>query len=122
VEVLIEALLDPVGEPHDGISVLGGEPFAQPHGLAALLCGLKARAVHTTVYTGYTLGALLQQRDPAVHEALQFTDLLIDGPFVSALADDAGEWRGSRNQRLIPQPATLGRHLFTLVGAVTSSS
>jgi len=25
--------------------------------------------------------------------------------FVAALTDGAGEWRGSRNQRLIPQPA-----------------
>lgn len=121
VDVLVEALLDPVGEPRDGISVLGGEPFAQPDGLAALLRRLKARAVHTTVYTGYTLGALLQQRDPAVHQALQLTDLLIDGPFVPALAEHAGEWRGSRNQRLIAQPATIGRQALTPRGAATSS-
>jgi anaerobic ribonucleoside-triphosphate reductase activating protein len=121
VDVLVEALLDPVGEPRDGISVLGGEPFAQPDGLAALLRGLKARDVHTTVYTGYTLGALLQQRDPAVREALQLTDLLIDGPFVPALADHAGEWRGSRNQRLIARPATIGRQILTPRDAATSS-
>lgn len=121
VDVLVEALLDPVGEPRDGVSVLGGEPFGQPRGLAPLLRGLKARGVHTTVYTGYTLGALLQQRDPAVREALQLTDLLIDGPFVPALADHAGEWRGSRNQRLIAQPATIGCQVLTPRGAATSS-
>ncbi len=37
VNVLVEALLDPIGAPRDGVSVLGGEPFAQPVGLAALL-------------------------------------------------------------------------------------
>jgi 4Fe-4S single cluster domain len=95
--------------------------FAQPDGLAALLRGLKARDVHTTVYTGYTLCALLQQRDPAVLEALQLTDLLIDGPFVPALADHAGEWRGSRNQRLIARPATIGRQILTPRDAATSS-
>jgi anaerobic ribonucleoside-triphosphate reductase activating protein len=121
VDVLVEALLDPVGEPCDGISVVGGEPFAQADPLAALLRGLKARGVHTTVYTGYTLGALLQQRDPAVQEALQLTDLLIDGPFVPALADHAGEWRGSRNQRFIAQPATIGCQVLTPRGAATSS-
>ena len=83
MDALIEALLDPVGEPRDGISIVGGEPYALPQGLAALLRGLKARGVHTTVYTGYTLGALLQQRDNDVCEALQLTDLLIDGPFVA---------------------------------------
>jgi anaerobic ribonucleoside-triphosphate reductase activating protein len=120
VDVLVEALLDPVGEPRDGVSVLGGEPFGQPAGLAALLRGLKARDVHTTVYTGYTLAALLQQHDAAVHEALQLTDLLIDGPFVPALADNAGEWRGSRNQRLIARPATIGRKVCTPGDAASS--
>ena len=37
--------------------------------------------------------------------SLELTDLLIDGPFVAALADGAGEWRGSRNQRFISHPA-----------------
>ena len=36
-------------------------------------------------------------------------DLLIDGPFVPALANGAGEWRGSRNQRLIHHLARAGR-------------
>jgi anaerobic ribonucleoside-triphosphate reductase activating protein len=107
VEVLLEALLDPLGEPRDGASVIGGEPFGQPVGLAALLRELKARDVHTTVYTGYTLQTLVLHGDPAVREALELTNLLIDGPFVPALADHAGEWRGSRNQRLIAQPATV---------------
>jgi anaerobic ribonucleoside-triphosphate reductase activating protein len=105
VDVLVEALLDPAGEPRDGVSVLGGEPMAQPVGLAALLRRLKARGVHTTVYTGYTLATLARQSEPAVREALELTDLLIDGPFVPALANGAGEWRGSRNQRLIHHPA-----------------
>lgn len=105
VDTLVEALLDPVGAPRDGVSVLGGEPFAQPVGLAALLRRLKTRGVHTLVYSGYTLEALARRPEPAVRVALEFTDLLIDGPFVADLAEGAGEWRGSRNQRLISQPA-----------------
>jgi len=105
VDTLVEALLDPVGAPRDGVSVLGGEPFAQPVGLAALLRRLKTRGVHTLVYSGYTLEALARRPEPAVRVALEFTDLLIDGPFVADLAERAGEWRGSRNQRLISQPA-----------------
>jgi anaerobic ribonucleoside-triphosphate reductase activating protein len=105
VDTLVEALLDPVGAPRDGISVLGGEPFAQPVGLAALLRRLKTRGVHTVVYSGYTLEALARRPEPTVRLALEFTDLLIDGPYVEALADGAGEWRGSRNQRLISHPA-----------------
>jgi anaerobic ribonucleoside-triphosphate reductase activating protein len=109
VEILVDCLLDPIGEPRDGVTVLGGEPFLQPSGLAALLHRLKARGVHTVVYSGFTLEALARRPDPAVHAALSLTDLLIEGPFVSALAEGAGEWRGSRNQRLIPHPTTVRR-------------
>ena len=105
VNVLVEALLDPIGAPRDGVSILGGEPFAQPVGLAALLRSLKARRIHTVVYTGYTLEVLARRAEPAIRAALELTDLLIDGPFVAALADGAGEWRGSRNQRFISHPA-----------------
>ena len=85
--------------------ILGGEPFLQPVGLAALLGRIKAHGVHTTVYTGYTLEALGRRPEPAVRAALELTDLLIDGPFVALLSQGAGEWRGSRNQRLISHPA-----------------
>ena len=87
------------------MTVLGGEPMAQADGLAALLHRLKARGTHTVVYTGYTLETLARRADPAVDFALEHADLLIDGPYLPALSDDAGEWRGSRNQRLIFGPA-----------------
>ena len=85
---------------------VGGEPFFQPQGLAAVLREIKGRGIHTVVYTGYTLETLGRWQQPDIHEALRLTDLLIDGPFVLSLADGAGQWRGSRNQRLIPHPAT----------------
>ena len=107
VDVLADALLSPIGAPRDGVTILGGEPMAQPGGLAALLRLLKARRIHTVVYTGYTLEALARRTEPAIRVALAFTDLLIDGPYVAALADNAGEWRGSRNQRLISNPVAL---------------
>ena len=104
VDQILEELLDPVAEPRDGITILGGEPMAQPLGLVALLCALKNRGLHVVVYSGYTLEALVRRSEPGVHEALHLTDLLVDGPFVASLADRAGEWRGSRNQRIIPNP------------------
>ena len=104
VPAVADAALDPAAGPRDGVTVLGGEPFAQAQALAALLGALKARGVHTVVYSGYTLEALRRRSEPAVHESLALADLLIDGPFVAALSDGAGEWRGSRNQRLIPHP------------------
>ena len=105
VRDVLAALLDPAGTPRDGVTISGGEPFLQPRALLRLLQELKARRIHTVVYTGYTLEALARRPEPEVPAALRLTDLLVDGPYVAALADGAGEWRGSRNQRLIPNPA-----------------
>ncbi|HLI50743.1 MAG TPA: 4Fe-4S single cluster domain-containing protein [Thermomicrobiaceae bacterium] len=101
---VLSRVLDPIGAPRDGVTVLGGEPFFQPVGLLALLQELKAQDLHTVVYTGYRLEALARRPEPEVRAALELTDLLIDGPFVAALSDGAGEWRGSRNQRVIESP------------------
>lgn len=103
---VVAALLDPAGEPRDGASVLGGEPFFQPAGLLTLLQTLSARAIHIVVYTGYTLEALQRRPEPEVAAALDLIDFLIDGPFIAALAEGAGAWRGSRNQRVIDLVAT----------------
>jgi anaerobic ribonucleoside-triphosphate reductase activating protein len=100
----LELLLEPAGEPRDGITVLGGEPFAQPLALTAVLRELEALDIHRTVYTGYTFEALCRRPEPEVREALVLTNLLIDGPYVRRLSAGAGEWRGSRNQRLIALP------------------
>ncbi len=104
LSTVVAALLDRAGRPRDGVTVLGGEPLLQPTGLVALLRTLKGAGEHVTLYTGYTLAALTRSPEPSVREALALTDLLIDGRYVAALADGAGEWRGSRNQRIIPQP------------------
>lgn len=95
-----DLLLAPEGEPRDGISVLGGEPFAQPDAVCVLLRLCRPLVPHITVYSGYTLAALLRRHEPSVRAILGLADLLVDGPFVAALAEGAGEWRGSRNQRL----------------------
>jgi len=105
VSEVVDLLLDGQGEPRDGVTVLGGEPFLQPEGLAALLGALKDRGQHVTLYTGYTLEALRAREERAVHEALALADILIDGPFVAQFSRNAGEWRGSTNQRIIRRPA-----------------
>ena len=107
VRSIVDELLSPSGQPQDGITVTGGEPFAQPSALLEVLTAVKAHDVHTTVFSGYTLEALLNRRRPEVRAALELIDLLIDGPYVQALSDGAGEWRGSRNQRLIEHPGRL---------------
>ncbi len=89
---------------HDGVTILGGEPFDQARGLKVLVMHFKAKKYHVTVYTGYTLEDLLARNEDDVFQVLEDTDLLIEGPFKRELARYAGEYRGSSNQRLIYQP------------------
>ena len=98
-------LLADEGAPRDGITILGGEPFLQPTGLLALLQLHKAQTQHVTLYTGFTLEELAQREDARIQQILALTDILIDGPFIKELADNAGEWRGSTNQRILYHPA-----------------
>lgn len=105
VRKVVERVLDPIGEPRDGATVLGGEPFLQLEGLLDLMKALKRRGQHVTLYTGYTLEELTSRCDARVEEILTLTDILIDGPFVKELAENAGEWLGSTNQRVIRRPS-----------------
>lgn len=88
-------------EEHDGVTILGGEPFDQPESVAELISRLKHHGIHTVVYSGYTIEQLIQKRRSAIDYILTHIDLLIDGPFISNMREGAGEYRGSRNQRLI---------------------
>jgi anaerobic ribonucleoside-triphosphate reductase activating protein len=83
---------------------LGGEPFDQIDGLEKLVINLKQQNYHLTIYTGYTLEELLKKNNYKIRNILTQTDLLIDGSFKRELAKNAGEYRGSSNQRLIFHP------------------
>jgi len=82
----------------DGCTVLGGEPTEQADAVAVLLRGAREMGLSTVVFTGRTREEL--ESDCRFRDLLAFTDLLIDGPYVEALADPDLHWRGSSNQRL----------------------
>jgi anaerobic ribonucleoside-triphosphate reductase activating protein len=108
VDVMAAALLDPAHE-RNGVSILGGEPFLQPEGLLALNRALRKRGCqHIVCYSGYTYEVLRRRsaREPAIGQVLDEIEVLIDGPFVAALADQAGPWTGSGNQRVVDLVAT----------------
>jgi len=100
---LADLLLDENFE-RDGVTILGGEPFAQPDGLLALVRELRSKdCPHIVCYSGYTLEAL---REKAVNQSsiapvLSEIDILIDGAYVESEASGAGLWTGSGNQRVI---------------------
>lgn len=85
----------------DGVTILGGEPFDQPGPVAELVSRLNRHGLRITIYSGYTVEELIGRKDPNIDFVLTHIDLLIDGPFQLQLGQGAGEYRGSRNQKLI---------------------
>ena len=93
----------------DGVTILGGEPFAQADGLLALIQELRKNGCsHIVCYSGYALETLCEKvvKQPAIGEVLNEIDILIDGSFVESLAGGADLWTGSGNQRVIDLKAT----------------
>jgi anaerobic ribonucleoside-triphosphate reductase activating protein len=84
-----------------GITLSGGEPFAQAPGFARLAREARRRGLSIVTYTGYTWEQLISSPASGVRDLLLATDILIDGPFIQALADPGLAYRGSRNQRII---------------------
>lgn len=83
IDAIIFEIDEKSGE-HDGVTVLGGEPFDQTDALANLVGKLKVKGYHLTVYSGYTLEDLLARKSESVGRVLANTDVLIDGAFVRA--------------------------------------
>ncbi len=86
----------------EGLTLSGGEPFAQSHGLARLINQVrKQKDIGVIAYSGYTLLKLRQtaEKEPSVNNLLGAIDLLIDGPYISA-RNDGLSLRGSSNQRV----------------------
>ena len=91
----------------DGLTLSGGEPFAQPEPCLQLAQLAHAHRLTVWTYTGYTLDHLLAQGTPAQLALLRETDVLVDGPFLQSQRTLSLPFRGSANQRLIQIPASL---------------
>jgi anaerobic ribonucleoside-triphosphate reductase activating protein len=86
----------------EGISVLGGEPFEQAAGVAAVARAARVRGLTVMVYSGYRRAELDGRPDAA--ELLAVTDLLVDGRYDATLPEPAPpvgrRWLGSTNQTM----------------------
>jgi len=97
----LHTVLDGRDKGDKGLAVVGGEPFDQPLALGIYLMAVKLLVpeLTITVYTGFTLEALLKR--PKARLAQRVIDFLVDGPFVRKLANGNLGYRGSSNQRVI---------------------
>ena len=89
-----------------GLSLLGGEPFAQGDKLLKLLSKVKLIYPHKDIwaYSGYTFEELLKMK----HEMLPWVDVLVDGRFVLEEKNPSLKFRGSTNQRIIDVQKSFG--------------
>jgi anaerobic ribonucleoside-triphosphate reductase activating protein len=84
----------------EGITLLGGEPTAQAAAAAAIARGARERGLTVLLFSGYTLEQLRDKQDPAVHDLLACTDILVDGPYDQTQPETRRRWIGSANQRI----------------------
>lgn len=88
-------------EDIDGITISGGEPFAQAGELAEFIDIVRAkRDMGVMCFTGYTIEQLRSSADPGSLALLHRVDMLVDGPYIRSLHANL-LWRGSSNQRII---------------------
>jgi anaerobic ribonucleoside-triphosphate reductase activating protein len=82
----------------EGLTVSGGEPFAQPRGLRALLAAVRAQVdLSVLLFSGFTLRQILQ--DEAMAAVLADVDVLIAGRY-AARRHHGRQLLGSSNQRI----------------------
>jgi len=84
----------------EGITLLGGEPFAQAGGSAGLARLVRAWGLSVMVFSGFTIEEIQDGADPAALELLGLTDLLVDGPYLRDRPESRRRWIGSANQRV----------------------
>jgi anaerobic ribonucleoside-triphosphate reductase activating protein len=83
----------------EGVTLLGGEPFAQAGALAEVARAARELGLSVMTFTGYALEELRARRHPDVSALLAATDLLVDGPYDRTRPESRRRWAGSTNQR-----------------------
>lgn len=84
----------------EGITLLGGEPFAHAAGASIVAREVQMRGLSVMIFSGYVLEELRDMAKPAVDELLRDTDILVDGPYVREQVETNRRWIGSSNQRI----------------------
>jgi|SRR5579883_745886 len=84
----------------EGITLLGGEPFAHAAAAVALAKAARELDLSVMVFSGYTIEDLQARSETEIAELLATTDILVDGPYIREQPDTERRWIGSQNQRI----------------------
>ena len=103
-EVAAELLKNPLT---DGLTLTGGEPFAQAADCLRLAQTAHSHGLNVWSYSGWTFEHLRDEGTPEQKALLKELDVLIDGLFLLEQRTLTLPWRGSPNQRVIDVKASL---------------
>lgn len=84
----------------EGVTLLGGEPFAHAAAGVALARTARELGLSVMVFSGYTIEDLHARPESVVAELIALTDILVDGPYDRDQPDTERRWIGSTNQRI----------------------
>lgn len=106
-ETTVEELMQTVRYNDFDVTFSGGDPLYSAEALVPFARAIKAYGKTIWCYTGFLYEDLLSGNIPGAMELLSCIDVLVDGPYIEALRDEALRFRGSSNQRMIDVPASL---------------
>ncbi len=95
----LDDIMDIVEEEDFDVTLSGGDPLYNPESTKILAEALKANGRNVWLYTGFTWEEILEA--PALREAVEKVDVVVDGQFMEGLKDTDLRFRGSANQRLV---------------------
>ena len=103
ISSIVSTLKKKLGIIYNGITILGGEPFADSNTSEVLnfvkILKQEIPNIDIWVYSGYTYEELIKNEHKL--SLLKEINTLVDGRFVESLKDIKLKFRGSSNQRII---------------------
>ena len=99
-EMSLDALMDVIAYNELPVTLSGGDPLFHPERVAQLTARIKDELGYNIwLYTGFTWEQIVAT--PRLLAALEYIDVVVDGPFILAQRDTSLHFRGSANQRII---------------------
>lgn len=100
-----------------GVTLTGGDPFSpwNRNDICALVKRIKKEipGKDIWVYSGYSWDTLVDAEDSRT-EALEYIDVLCEGPFIETQKSPSKLWVGSENQRVIDVSKSLSSGIVEL--------